>query len=330
MNDFPCLVIRGICDYSDTHKNDRWQRYAAATAAAYAKELLQITDATDVKSTPEAREVMHELQEIKSIARGIISDRKQHDMLKWLSPLNPSAGHLESQKKRVKGTGAWMLEDPKFLDWFSKAAKYKTLCCYGAAGAGKTIISSLVIDKLGGYVVQELKIGLGYIYCDYRDQKEQTTENILGAILKQLLGPLPEIPKAVLELYKQRASQGKLLSLTDAKDLLGIACAQYSKVYVCLDALDELGNLRDLLKQLCDSPHSMQIFATGRHHVQGIVQEYFTEGQSISVTAHESDIRRFIEHEIGGPNDIEPDAMDERLRKDILEKVVDSAKGVLV
>jgi nucleoside phosphorylase len=40
MNNFPCLVIRGISDYSDSHKNDRWQPYAAATAAAYAKELL--------------------------------------------------------------------------------------------------------------------------------------------------------------------------------------------------------------------------------------------------------------------------------------------------
>jgi nucleoside phosphorylase len=40
MGHFPCLVIRGICDYSDTHKNDLWQGYAAAVAAAYAKELL--------------------------------------------------------------------------------------------------------------------------------------------------------------------------------------------------------------------------------------------------------------------------------------------------
>ncbi|KAK4166950.1 hypothetical protein QBC43DRAFT_312675 [Cladorrhinum sp. PSN259] len=40
MNSFPCLVIRGICDYSDSHKNKAWQPYAAATAAAYAKELL--------------------------------------------------------------------------------------------------------------------------------------------------------------------------------------------------------------------------------------------------------------------------------------------------
>ena len=42
MNNFPCLVIRGICDYSDTHENKCWQPYAAAAAAAYAKELLEI------------------------------------------------------------------------------------------------------------------------------------------------------------------------------------------------------------------------------------------------------------------------------------------------
>ena len=42
MLDFPCLVIRGICDYADSHKNDKWQKYAAATAAAFAKELLSV------------------------------------------------------------------------------------------------------------------------------------------------------------------------------------------------------------------------------------------------------------------------------------------------
>lgn len=40
MNHFPCLVIRGICDYCDTHKNTSWQGYAALAAAAYAKDLL--------------------------------------------------------------------------------------------------------------------------------------------------------------------------------------------------------------------------------------------------------------------------------------------------
>lgn len=41
MNHFPCLIIRGICDYSDTHKNKEWQGYAAMAAAAYAKDLLK-------------------------------------------------------------------------------------------------------------------------------------------------------------------------------------------------------------------------------------------------------------------------------------------------
>lgn len=40
MNQLSCLVIRGICDYADSHKNKDWQGYAALTAAAYAKELL--------------------------------------------------------------------------------------------------------------------------------------------------------------------------------------------------------------------------------------------------------------------------------------------------
>jgi nucleoside phosphorylase len=41
MNQFPCLVVRGICDYSDSHKNKLWQGYAAMTAAMYAKDLLR-------------------------------------------------------------------------------------------------------------------------------------------------------------------------------------------------------------------------------------------------------------------------------------------------
>lgn len=40
MNHFPCLVIRGICDYSDSHKNKEWQGFAAMTAAAYAKDMI--------------------------------------------------------------------------------------------------------------------------------------------------------------------------------------------------------------------------------------------------------------------------------------------------
>ena len=46
---FPCLVVRGICDYSDSHKNKKWQPYAAMTAACYAKEFLTEIGAAQVE-----------------------------------------------------------------------------------------------------------------------------------------------------------------------------------------------------------------------------------------------------------------------------------------
>ncbi|KAK6358398.1 hypothetical protein TWF730_007734 [Orbilia blumenaviensis] len=52
MNNLPCLVIRGICSYSDSHKNDEWNNYAALTAAAYAKELLSTVRHAKVKEMP--------------------------------------------------------------------------------------------------------------------------------------------------------------------------------------------------------------------------------------------------------------------------------------
>ena len=52
INNFGCAVIRGICDYADSHKNNGWQNYAAATAAACAKEVLEIIPAVKLEATP--------------------------------------------------------------------------------------------------------------------------------------------------------------------------------------------------------------------------------------------------------------------------------------
>jgi nucleoside phosphorylase len=52
MNGFSCLVIRGICDYSDSHKNKGWQGYAAMAAAAYAKQIVSIIRPQQVEEVP--------------------------------------------------------------------------------------------------------------------------------------------------------------------------------------------------------------------------------------------------------------------------------------
>lgn len=70
MNSIPCLVIRGICDYADTHKNKQWQEYAAATAAAYAKLLLSVTDTC---ASPEDLGVGSEHEGSCSLKRGMSS-----------------------------------------------------------------------------------------------------------------------------------------------------------------------------------------------------------------------------------------------------------------
>lgn len=58
VDELPCLVIRGICDYADTHKHDGWHYHAAAVAAAYCKAVLLKVPADDVKEAKPMREMM--------------------------------------------------------------------------------------------------------------------------------------------------------------------------------------------------------------------------------------------------------------------------------
>jgi nucleoside phosphorylase len=60
MNSFPCLVIRGICDYADSHKNKRWQAYAAGAAAAYAKKVLSVIPIAEVAKSRTVEETISE------------------------------------------------------------------------------------------------------------------------------------------------------------------------------------------------------------------------------------------------------------------------------
>lgn len=62
MDNFPCLVIRGICDYADSHKHKVWQEHAAAVAAAYAKELLGYIQPSEIASERTAKNMLNTKQ----------------------------------------------------------------------------------------------------------------------------------------------------------------------------------------------------------------------------------------------------------------------------
>lgn len=59
-NSFPCLVIRGIWNYADSHANTRWHAYAAGTASACAKEVLSVIPPTNVATLRTLEEVIGE------------------------------------------------------------------------------------------------------------------------------------------------------------------------------------------------------------------------------------------------------------------------------
>jgi nucleoside phosphorylase len=63
METFPSLVIRGICDYADSHKNERWSPYAAAAAAAYMKELLLMIPSQATAMMEHAADIMKQIGE---------------------------------------------------------------------------------------------------------------------------------------------------------------------------------------------------------------------------------------------------------------------------
>lgn len=64
MDELPSLVIRGICDYCDSHKNKVWQPYEALTAAAYSKALLSVIPFTESRKR-KYEEINHKTSRIE-------------------------------------------------------------------------------------------------------------------------------------------------------------------------------------------------------------------------------------------------------------------------
>ena len=70
MNSFPCLVIRGICDYADSHKNKAWQPYAAGVAAACAKEVLSVIPRAEIAKARTVDETIRTVEDQENRFKG--------------------------------------------------------------------------------------------------------------------------------------------------------------------------------------------------------------------------------------------------------------------
>ncbi|RSL88354.1 hypothetical protein CEP52_015232 [Fusarium oligoseptatum] len=92
MNRFPCLIIRGICDYSGTHKNKVWQGYAAVAAAAYARHLLLEIPPSQVENERRLGELLSGAHDTLTIIEARVDTLKSRsdykadlEILNWLS-----------------------------------------------------------------------------------------------------------------------------------------------------------------------------------------------------------------------------------------------------
>ncbi|KAK5060030.1 hypothetical protein LTR84_009914 [Exophiala bonariae] len=111
MNDFPCIVVRGIADYADAEKNDMWQEYAALVAAAFTKELLSVVRPVEVKAIQQASEAIKyhyglNLFDAPDLKEDLFIGR-QNEIQEIVSTLQPFSATLGSKRNVLVlgGTG---------------------------------------------------------------------------------------------------------------------------------------------------------------------------------------------------------------------------------
>ncbi|KAN0085480.1 hypothetical protein V8E54_001947 [Elaphomyces granulatus] len=236
MDNFPCLVIRGICDYADSHENKEWQGYAAATAAAYAKELLSVIHPNQVEETPAV--VDSNLQDNLQCVPNVMT-AEDHHCLADLLLTDP-----RNEKIRIE----WREDKRSQLLWIK-----------GDAGKGKTMLMIGTIDELQQQVARSRKSSatevLSYFLCQGTDSRLNTATAILRGLIYLLVS---EQPFLISHLRKKYDHAGrKLFEDSSAFYCLSdifrqmVQDPKLTAAYLVVDALDEceegLPQLLDLI-----------------------------------------------------------------------------------
>lgn len=184
MDHFPCLVIRGICDYSDSHRNKDWQGYAAMAAAAYAKDFLS-------QIAPNQVEVQRKIRDHAK------EDQERRAIIEWLAATDYSTQQRDHLEKRQERTCEWLLNSDEFQSWLARAGQ--TLFCPGIPGAGKTIAASIVVDRLHRKFHNNDTVGIAFAFFSYQ-QPPKTHADLYSSILGHLIRP-PSVKSIITQFY---------------------------------------------------------------------------------------------------------------------------------
>ncbi|KAE8165749.1 purine and uridine phosphorylase [Aspergillus tamarii] len=256
MLDFPCIVIRGICDYSDSHKNKQWQGYAALAAASYTKELLGYIPKGQVSQESLATDVCRSLEDLNKTVKGT-NDRldKAYDQQERHHTEETARALTDQQKRchqvfkisnyeqfkninpdRVPGTCQWALQNPSYLRWWNSCSN-DLLWISADPGCGKSVLSKSLIDG----DIQACSSAVSICYFFFKDHDEQNNlATALCAILHQLFSQQPSLLQHAVPSWEKNGE--KLQQELDElwRILLAATSDPTSSKTICvLDALDE-------------------------------------------------------------------------------------------
>ena len=181
-----------------------------------------------------------------------------------------------------------------------------------------------MIDRLCDQAGEKDNAVVG-LYCDFLSQQEQSTTNMLGAILKQLVSR-GGITEHIREAFRKAKKEfgGRCLRLPDLVEIMKKAVTSLPQVFICIDALDECTpkHRRELLKSLREIVRvsaNTRLFLTGRPHVRDEITKWFGKVVRILVSPTQDDIRSYLEMRLD--SDTDPDVMDDELRADIMRVI---------
>ncbi|KAJ7483667.1 ankyrin repeat domain-containing protein [Mycena latifolia] len=221
------------------------------------------------------------------------TERRQK-IFDWMSPLNFFQRQADVFGALQSGTGEWLLRNAVFQDW--EADSSKVLFCHGIPGAGKTVLVSLVVHHLETRA-RTTDIGLACIYLNHKETETQTITNLLGGLWRQLMLGKP-ISATVQNLYYYHHERQTRPQLEEVCKALESAVAQYSKVFIVIDALDEYPeNYRHrFLKYLGTLGPTVNIMMTSRPHIN--LDSQFPNLKTIEICATEDDIQKYVDAQI--------------------------------
>ena len=170
------------------------------------------------------------------------------------------------------------------------------------------------------------------LYCDYQARKDQSAVNMIGNLLKQVaLRPtgIPSEIRSAFEDLGQGGSQG--LRLPDMMGLFAKTVHSIERVYICVDAVDELlpGDRSEFLRalrQIIQDVPNMRLFLTGRPHVRGEIDRHLMEGTCIiQIVADQREIATYLSRKIDDDNARDPGLMTGDLKNDIMKTISEKA-----